>query len=133
MFRTRGAGASRPLVDPGQTGSMRVLALGIVSSALLAVSCANAGTDRAAPVLRISSDRPLVVVGTGFRPQEGVRLLVSPGPATQRVRAGQRGRFRVVLAAAMPRCGGIVVQAVGRQGSRATIDRTGPDCASVDW
>ena len=107
--------------------------LGIVLSALLAVSCANAGTERAAPHLRIVSDRPFVAVGSGFRPDERVRLLVTaPGPATRAVRAGRLGRFRVVFSITLTRCGGVVIQAVGNLGSRAMVDRTGPDCASID-
>ena len=86
----------------------------------------------AAPQLRIVSTEPAVVVGVGFRPHERVRLLITPGPSARTVRAGQRGRFRVTIRQRVPRCGSFVVQALGNQGSRAMIDRTGPDCSSID-
>jgi hypothetical protein len=112
---------------------VRAFILGTASSVLLAASGAQAGTDRAVPLLRITSDRPFVVVGTGFRSDERVRLLVTaPEPATRTVRASASGRFRIVLGVALGRCGGVVVQALGRRGSRATVDRAGPDCAPID-
>jgi hypothetical protein len=74
----------------------------------------------------------VAVVGVGFRPHEKVRLLITPGPATRTVRAGQRGRFRATIRLVVPRCGSFVVQAIGNRGSRAMIDRTGLDRAPID-
>ncbi len=109
-----------------------MLMVGIMVSALVGVAVADADPERAAPNLRIVSDQPFVVAGSGFRSNERVHLLVAaPGPVSSTVRAGRLGRFRVILAAAAPRCGSIVVQAVGNRGSRAMIDRAGLDCADV--
>ncbi|MGH3127446.1 MAG: hypothetical protein ACRDPX_05980 [Gaiellaceae bacterium] len=108
---------------------MRRVVLGVVLGALLHVSSTSAS---AAPQLRIVSAEPTVVVGVGFHPHEKVRLLITPGPATRMVRAGQRGRFRAAVRFSIPRCGSFVVQALGNQGSRAMIDRVGLDCASID-
>lgn len=108
---------------------MRRVVVAVALGALLQVGWTHAST---APQLRIVSTGPGVVVGVGFRPHEKVRLLISPGPTTRTVRAGQRGRFRVTLRLVPPRCGGVVVQAIGNRGSRAMIDRPGPDCVPID-
>ena len=105
------------------------MVLVIALSALLQVGTTSAST---APQMRIVSTEPAVVIGVGFRPHERVRLLITPGPSARTVRAGQRGRFRVTIRQRVPRCGSFVVQALGNQGSRAMIDRTGPDCSSID-
>ncbi len=105
------------------------MVLGVVLSALLIVGSTNASSTAR---LVFVSDQPVIVAGTGFRPYERVRLLITPGPSTRTVRAGQLGRFRVTLRLSIPRCGGVVVQALGNRGSRAMIDRTGLDCASID-
>jgi len=103
--------------------------LGVTLGALLQVGWTSPST---APQMRIVSTEPAVVIGVGFRPHEKVRLLITPGPATRTVRAGQRGRFRTMIRLGVPRCGSFVVQALGNQGSRAMIDRAGLDCASID-
>jgi hypothetical protein len=108
---------------------MRAIVLGVVVAAFLVVGMAAASSS---PRLVLVSGDPVVVGGTGFRPSERVRLLVTPGPATRTVRAGKLGRFRTTLGLSIPRCGGVVVQALGDRGSRALIDRTGVDCTSID-
>jgi hypothetical protein len=108
---------------------MRRVVLGVAVCALLQVGWASAST---APQLRIVSTAPAVVVGIGFRPNEKVRLLITPGPSTRTLRAGQRGRFRTTFRLILPRCGSVVVQALGNRGSRAMVDRTALDCASID-
>jgi hypothetical protein len=106
---------------------MRHVVLGVALCALLQVGWTFASP---APQLRIVSVEPAVVIGVSFRPHEKVRLLITPGPATRTVRAGQRGRFRATFRLVLPRCGSFVVQAIGNHGSRAMIDRTGVDCAA---
>jgi hypothetical protein len=103
--------------------------LGLAVGALALVGWTFASS---APQLRIVSSEPVAVVGVGFRPHEKVRLLITPGPATRTVRAGQRGRFRATIRLVVPRCGSFVVQAIGNRGSRAMIDRTGLDRAPID-
>jgi hypothetical protein len=113
----------------GHHGAMRLVVLVVALCALLQAGRTSAST---APQLRIVSTKPAVVVGVGFRPHEKVRLLITPGPSIRTVRAGERGRFRAAIRLAVPRCGSFVVQALGSKGSRAMIDRTGLDCASID-
>ena len=108
---------------------MRAALLGVLLGASVLVGSTPASSFSR---LVFVSDQPVAVAGTGFHPYERVRLLVTPGPSTRNVRAGRLGRFRVTLRASMPRCGGVVVQALGSRGSRAMIDRTGPDCAPTD-
>ena len=105
------------------------MVLGVTLGALLQVGWTSPSTS---PQMRIVSTEPAVVIGVGFRPHERVRLLITPRPVTRTVRAGQRGRFRATIRLSIPRCGSLVVQALGNHGSRAMIDRTGVDCASID-
>ena len=106
------------------------MVIGVALGALLQVDWTSASPATAQ--LRLASTEPAVVVGLGFRPHERVRLLITPGPSTRTVRAGERGRFRATILRALPRCGGVVVQAIGNRGSRAMIDRPGLDCAPTD-
>jgi len=110
---------------------MRAILLGVALGASLIVGSTHAGSGSASR-LALVSDEPVVVAGVGFQPRERVRLLITPGPSVRTVLAGRLGRFRATLRASMPRCGGVVVQAVGNRGSRAMTDRTGPDCAPTD-
>ena len=73
---------------------------------------------------------PLTLAATNFRPNERVKLLLSAPPvsSSRTVRAGVRGRFRVVFRVAVGRCDSVVVQAIGARGSRATFHRDAPDC-----
>ena len=107
----------------------RRVVLGVALAALVPAGLAEASN---APHLRIVAGEPGVVVGVGFRPHEKVKLLISPGPSSRTVRAGERGRFRATMRLVIPRCGSLVVQAIGNRGSRAMIDRTGLDCALID-
>lgn len=61
--------------------------------------------------------------GTGFVPGENVRVTVLealPGKVTRRVTADANGTFVVRLNAAVDRCNGYTVTAVGDKGSRAS-------------
>jgi hypothetical protein len=110
---------------------MRAALLGVMLVALLIVSSTYGGRD-IDPRLAFVSYEPVVVAGSGFRSYERIRVLVSPGPVTRTIRAGRLGRFRVTVRTSFPRCGGLVVQALGSRGSRAMIDRAGIDCAPID-
>ena len=106
------------------------VAVGLVLGLLLLVASAPASSS-VQPRLVLVSDRPVVVAGRGFHAYEKIRLLVTPGPSVKTVRAGRLGRFRVRIGFSMPRCGGVVVQALGNRGSRAMVDRPGPDCTPI--
>ena len=96
--------------------------------ALLGIALVSGGAAK--PALRPVDFDPLTLSATGFRANERVKLLVS-APAfvsSRNVRAGERGRFRVVFRIAVGRCDSVVVQAIGARGSRATFRRDAPDC-----
>lgn len=96
--------------------------------ALVGVALLSGGAAK--PSLRPVDLDPLTLSATGFRANERVKLLVSaPAFVTSRnVRAGERGRFRVVFRIAVGRCDSVVVQAIGARGSRATFQRDAPNC-----
>ena len=76
----------------------------------------SAQVGRATLVIRRTM--PFVIVaGSGFQPNESVRL---SGPRTVRVRTTARGTFSVRLGSADP-CGDLSIVAVGSKGSRAAI------------
>lgn len=89
------------------------------------------GGGGAKPALRPLDLDPLTLRGTAFKSGERVKLLLSaPGAVRSKVvRAGERGRFRVVFGTAAGRCEPVVVQAIGSRGSRATFRHDVPGCA----
>lgn len=90
---------------------------------------AAATAPEKSPVLRILDTAPLTVRGVAFKPGERVKLLVSTGtPIARSVHAGPRGGFVARLGIRPSLCAGIVVQAIGKRGSRAMVDLTRPDC-----
>ena len=96
--------------------------------ALIGVALVSGGAAK--PTLQPLDLDPLTLRATNFRANERVKLLVS-APAfvsSRTVRAGERGRFRVVFRIAVGRCDSVVVQAIGARGSRATFRRDAPDC-----
>jgi hypothetical protein len=69
------------------------------------------------PALRVMSESPLSVRGTGFDAREQVRVTVRAGPRTwaRNTRAGARGGFTVVLRVKIDFCSFPVrIVAVGR-------------------
>lgn len=96
--------------------------------ALIGIALVSGGAAK--PTLRPVDLEPLTLAATNFRPNERVKLLFSAPPvsSSRTVRAGVRGRFRVVYRIALGRCDFVVVQAIGARGSRATFQRDAPDC-----
>jgi hypothetical protein len=96
--------------------------------ALIGIALVSGGAAK--PALRPVDLDPLTLSATGFRANERVKLLLSAPPvsSTRTVRAGVRGRFRVVFRIGVGRCDSVVVQAIGARGSRATFHRDAPDC-----
>ena len=101
---------------------------GVKLLALLGIALVSGGAAK--PALRPVDLDPLTLSATGFRANERVKLLLSAPPvsSSRTVRAGVRGRFRVVFRIAVGRCDSVVVQAIGARGSRATFRRDAPDC-----
>ena len=110
---------------------MRALAV-VVLLALCATHIAPARSEAGStrkPRLEILGLAPFLVRGTGFRSGERVRILATAaGLETKRVTATTVGSFTVRLRLRPGRCTGVVVQAFGAVGSRATIDRPALDC-----
>ena len=76
--------------------------------------------------LTIKRTMPFVIVaGSGFKPNETVRLT---GPRTVRIRTTARGTFSVRLGSSDP-CGDLTIVAVGSKGSRASIQFSQFQCA----
>ena len=81
------------------------------------------------PRLELAQLYPLTVRGFAFRGKERVRVTVlGPRDVTQSVVADRAGRFTVRFAVPVPRCGSILVRAVGSTGSRASRQLPRPDC-----
>jgi|tagenome__1003787_1003787.scaffolds.fasta_scaffold20977908_2 hypothetical protein len=105
----------------------RILAVLLV--ALVAASSAAGATSKR-PILGLTGS---TVRGTQFKPREKVTVLA--GSAMRVVRTDAAGKFSVTISGLSgkgSRCGGgIVVQAFGAAGERATFQLGGLDCADV--
>jgi hypothetical protein len=77
------------------TPSMRIRSIAALTGVLLATAPFAAAATK--PALRIVSDAPATVSGTGFRPGEAVRVTVLMGNQEwqKATRAGARGAFAV--------------------------------------
>ncbi len=84
-----------------------------------APKAAPAPALRGSASLAVKSMRPVIVVGSGFKPRESVRI---SGMGTKRVDASQGGRFTVNLGGAADKCNGFTLVAVGSRGSRASLN-----------
>lgn len=91
--------------------------------ALLGSAANGAGEARGKATLKLTRGAPLTVRGTQFVPGERVRLTVSGARKTsRRVAANGTGAFTAQFAFTFDRCGGgLMVLAVGSEGSRAGI------------
>jgi hypothetical protein len=100
---------------------MRGLAL-TLSALLLAAPAAGASAG-ARPTLALVGTEPIVVRGTHFAPNERIRLLVTGASLKSlTVRASRRGSFSAPLRVGYDPCRGLMVQALGGAGSRASTD-----------
>jgi ABC-type molybdate transport system substrate-binding protein len=107
-------------------GMRRIAAVLVI--ALVAVSSASAATAKR-PILGLRGD---TVQGVNFKPREKVTVLA--GSAMRVVKTDAAGTFSLVMkgVSSKSRCGGgIVVQAFGARGERATFSIGGLDCADV--
>jgi hypothetical protein len=97
--------------------ALAVIALLLVSSVASASSTAPTAPARH-PTLAIKSVMPLRVAGSGFKPNELIRLSAESRHKT--VRADFRGRFATGLPPVDP-CNGFIVTGKGGKGSNASI------------
>jgi hypothetical protein len=106
-----------------------VIATGLVIAAAalsLAVfgSAASGGESGGKPALKLVRGAPLTLRGTRFVSGERVRVSASSGrTSTRRVNANGSGLFVVRFPFGYDRCNGLLVTAVGSDGSRATLKR----------
>jgi hypothetical protein len=101
----------------------------VVALSLAALSLAGASVAASPkPALRVAELYPVTVQGSGFRAYERVRVTISAPVNVKRVRADRGGRFRTGFAIRLPRCGTVLVRAVGGQGSRAQLEIPRPYC-----
>jgi hypothetical protein len=112
--------------------------LSALSAGLAAVAVASAGPaagePAAKPQLRVASLKPFVVVGSGFRSDETVRVTVrtDAGATSKRDEASVGGRIGVRFAGLRLRpCPDYVVAASGDEGSRAAL-RSVPRPCGID-
>jgi hypothetical protein len=100
----------------------------LVAAAILAALAvggpgAGAQPERSAATLTPRSLDPLTLQGRGFKKRERVRVTVTPSsgePITRRVRAKWGGSFSVRVDGVQA-CNGFEAVAVGRRGSRASM------------
>jgi hypothetical protein len=91
----------------------------------------DAGQSAGKPQLRVSVGRPLLVMGSGFRPGENVRVTVRGLDArgSKRVEATAAGRIAVRFAGLkLGRCPYYLVVANGDEGSTARLRSIPPAC-----
>lgn len=110
---------------------MKALLTCAVLAALALASCAAAATS-ARPVLRLAQSQPPIVSGSHFRHAERVKVTFDVGAQrfVRFVRATRTGSFTASAAdGVLDRCGDqLLVVAVGRLGSRASVKLQLPDC-----
>lgn len=107
----------------------------VVALAIVAASGTGSAGDGAAsasspaPRLQFAQLYPLTVQGFTFRARERVRVTVrGQREVTNSVVADRAGRFTVRFALRIPRCGSLLVRAVGSAGSHASRELPRPDC-----
>jgi hypothetical protein len=107
---------------------LHVLAAAAVAATAVAAPPTQAGTTAK---LRLVSERPLVVRGSGFRPAERVVVtaLTATEPKRVVVRASGTGRFGATFRLPNQPCGkAFAVRAVGGTGRIATVAVPSPPC-----
>jgi hypothetical protein len=109
---------------------MRRLA-GICAATAVAATLVAGAQAATPPTLRLVTERPLIVRGIAFRPNERVSLtaLTLLGPEKIVVRASRTGTFRAPFGLVAQPCGkALAVRALGGAGSRAVLRMLGTPC-----
>jgi hypothetical protein len=110
---------------------MRVMAIALVIGFAGVTAGLGVASTEANPALRAASSRPLVVVGTGFKASERVKVsaLSSLRSRSVLVTASRLGVFRARLGWFAQPCGRpFAVRARGAAGSIATMRLSAPPC-----
>jgi hypothetical protein len=103
---------------------MKTLVIALALSFALLGSSASGAQNRGKATLKLTRGAPLTVRGTQFVPAERVRVAVVGEGLQRRVTASGRGAFLVSFTnISYDRCDGLIVIAVGSDGSRAVLKR----------
>ena len=95
-----------------------------LSLALFGSAAAGGGESGGKPTLKLVRGAPLTLRGAKFVSGERVRVSASSErTSTRRVSASGSGLFVVRFPFGYDRCNGLLVTAVGSEGSRATLKR----------
>jgi hypothetical protein len=105
---------------------VRIFALAVALLVALIASFSSEASTSAKPALRVLDKAPLVLVGTGFKRAEWVRVKVTlaaePAELSQSRRASRLGTFVMRFNTVVDVCyGASSANAVGMRGSRASI------------
>ena len=103
---------------------MRLIALAVALLVALIASVSSAASTSAKPTLRVLDKAPLVLVGTGFKRAEWVKVTVATDPTelSQWRHASRFGTFVSRFDTVVDACyGARSATAVGRRGSKASI------------
>jgi hypothetical protein len=98
---------------------------------ILALLCAASAGAATQPRLRLTKTHPVALHGTGFQPNERIRVVVraASGVSKGRATAGANGEFSATFRSAIiARCAGFDITASGSAGSRARLLRRIPQC-----
>jgi hypothetical protein len=103
---------------------MKAFVIALALSLTLLGSSASGAQTRGKATLKLTGGAPLTVRGTQFAPAERVRVAVVGEGLVRRVTASGQGVFVVRFAnMSYDRCNGLIVLAVGSDGSRAVLKR----------
>lgn len=103
----------------------------LVAVVALAAAGSALGAAGVRPTLSFLPGAPIRVHGSHFTPRSVVRVF-GAGSALAKVRVTARGTFTVAVAATPEqRCAGLVVQAVGAHGERASVGIGVPSCGAA--
>jgi hypothetical protein len=106
------------------------LAVVALTGALAGAGSAAGRPAEAGPTVRLAHRAPALVRGAHFAAHERVRVVLTVGERTPRIRhrrTGAYGRFSARFAdVVVDRCAGVTIVATGASGDRATLRRGPP-------
>ena len=105
-----------------------------IATAALCLSFASVAAAAQPPLLRVETDGPLAITGSGFRPQDSVEVSIVMGPRRLEAAAiaSDVGEFTVRFAGTrLERCATpLVISAIGKETGRVTANLPPRECAA---
>jgi hypothetical protein len=125
--------SSKETGDLRHTSFVRRIVPAVAAAVLAAAVLCGPATSGQGARLRLMTQTPVTLRGTGFKAGEHVRVVTRfPGMATKGVTAGSAGSFTVrFTGSAGTRCTGFSVTATGDRGSRASFTRLPEQCGAL--